>query len=102
MVAKARSSRATGLRLRPRTQREWHAAGGLPGRLPSAPAAGGEGWRRGTARGEPGARRGAVGGWARVKSGFIFPILSILDTAIIHIPGFRQVQVVQEKLVLQL
>ena len=52
------------------------ARGGRPARPPpSSPAAGGEGRLRGASRGDTGARRGDAGGWARVKSGFIFPIL---------------------------
>src|SRR5262245_24373781 len=50
-----------------------------------SPAAGGEGRLRGTPGGDTGARRGDAGGWARVKSGCMFPILAmngdLLETA---------------------
>jgi hypothetical protein len=61
------SPRASGLRLRPAARPAWS-----PPALTSR-------WRGGAAegnsRGDTGARRGDAGGWARVKSGFIFPIL---------------------------
>jgi hypothetical protein len=43
-----------------------------------SPAAGVRGWLGRAPRGDTGEVRGGAGGWARVKSGFIFPILSPL------------------------
>src|SRR5262245_46302137 len=49
---------------------------GRPARTPrERTSCWGEGWLRGASRGDTGARRGDAGGRARVKSGFIFPIL---------------------------
>jgi hypothetical protein len=45
----------------------WRAAGGLPDRFPRSRAAGGEGWLKGTARGDMGERRGDAGGGSREK-----------------------------------
>jgi hypothetical protein len=45
------SPSATGLRLRPGARSGWRTAGGLLGRLPSSPAAGGEERLRGPCRG---------------------------------------------------
>ena len=64
--------------LRPgRAERVAHV--GRPARTPrERTSCWGEGWLRGASRGDTGARRGDAGGRARVKSGFIFPILLFL------------------------
>ena len=62
-------------RRRPGALSGWRVAGCRPGGLPLTRR-----WRGGAAeghfQGDMGERRGDAGGWARVKSGFIFPILS--------------------------
>jgi hypothetical protein len=58
----AGSPSAPGLRLRPGALSRWHAADGLPDRLPRSRAAGREGRLKGTATGDMGERRGDAGG----------------------------------------
>ena len=71
-----------GLRLRRSAWRTVRTARGLPGGLPSSPAAGVRVRLARAPSGDTGEVRGGAGGWARVKSGFIFPILlfSLLGT----------------------
>ena len=63
------------LHLRRSAWRAARTARGLPGGLPSSPAAGVRVRLGRSPSGDTGEVRGGAGGWARVKSGFIFPIL---------------------------